>query len=127
MKKHFVEFYSPGTFISESTSKEIDSWDVDKAVEMSKTIFERHGAKPYGFRFITRERKEDELDSSVAETSNMYYLGGEIYTLEQIKAKNNPADSILISNMERNGWNRIIVNTNSWKFTAPFLVGDVVL
>ena len=70
MKKHFVTFFSPGTFVSETTEKEIDSWDVEKAKELARSIKERHGATPYGFRFITRSRNDDELDSKVSDRSN---------------------------------------------------------
>lgn len=31
MKKHFVEFSSPGTLVPEITIQEIDSWDVKEA------------------------------------------------------------------------------------------------
>jgi len=44
-----------------------------------------------------------------------------------VKAKNNPNDRILISNMEINGYEKIIVNNNSWKFTAPLNKDDIVL
>ena len=127
MKQHFVTFYSPGTFFAEQTTKPIDSWDVDKAIEISKSIIERHSALPYGFCFTTRERKDDELDSKETERSHMYYLGGEILTIEQVKERNDPDDKILISNMECNGYDRIVVNTNSWKWTQPLNKNDVVL
>ena len=127
MKKHFVEFYSPGTFVHEVSEKEIDSWDVQTAMDMAKTIKERHGAVPFGFRFHTRERKNTELDSKVTKTSNMYYLGGKFETLEEVKARATKQDSILISNMECNNWNQIITNTNSWKITQPLLPGDIIL
>lgn len=127
MEKHFVTFYSPGTFFSEDSTLDIDSWDVDKAVIMSKEITERFGSKPYGFKFITKGREADELDSKIIATSNMYYLGGTIMTLAEVKAQNNHDDKILITNMECNGWDRIIVNTNSWKHTAPLKDDDVVL
>lgn len=64
MEKHFVKFYSAGSFVAEETVKEIDSWDVNKAIEMSKDITERYGAKPYGFRFITKGRTDADLDST---------------------------------------------------------------
>lgn len=127
MKKHFVRFLSPGTFVSEETTKEIDSWDIDKAVEMSKTILERYDARPYGFYFITRERSDNELDSHESAKSNMYYLGGTIYTLDDMKAIGNPDDRIFIQNMKINGWERCVENNNSWKFIHPLFPGDVVL
>jgi len=127
MKKHYVTFYSPGTFLSESTTKEIDSWDVEKAKEMANNILERHGATPFGFRFTTRERGEEDFDSKETKASPMYYLGGKIETLSEIEARNSPDEDILRSNMRINGWDKIIVNTNSWMFTAPLEEGDVVL
>ena len=127
MKKNFVTFYSPGTFFSEQTTKEIDSWDIKIAVEMAENVGERYNATPYGFTFTERERGDGDLDSRISKTSNMHYLGGELFTLEQIKAKNDPEDRILISNMECNKWNRVITNTNSWKVTLPFEDGDILL
>lgn len=127
MKKHFVQFLSPGTFVSEITQKDIDSWDVEQAKVMAHAIKERHNATPYGFRFITRERKENELDSSVTQTSNVYYLGGRVLTLEDVKARNDSKDSTLIWNMEANKIDRVIENTNSWKVTMPLEKDDVVL
>ena len=127
MKKHFVIFFSPGTFVAEQSREPIDSWDIDKAVKMSKDIKERHEAIPYGFCFTTRERKDHELDSQEIKRSGIYYLGGEVVTLEDIRARNDPKDKILISNMECNKWNKIVVNTNSWKWTQPLEKNDVVL
>lgn len=127
MKKHFVIFFSPGTFVSESTEKEIDEWDVDKAIKISKNIKERYGAIPYGFYFVTKGRNKDELDSKVITKSNMYYLNGEIFTLAQIKKRNDPKDKILISNMEVNKINKVIINSNSYTITLPFYKGDVIL
>ena len=127
MKKHFVIFLSPGTFVSEQTEKPIDSWDVDKAVEMSRSIKERHAAIPYGFYFATRERKDDELDSKEIKRSHYYYLGGTVLTLEDVKNRKDPKDKILISNMEGNDYDRIVVNDNSWRSTMPLGENDVVL
>jgi len=127
MEKHFVTFLSPGSFVSEETTKPIESWNIDTAIEMSKNIKERYGALPYGFRFSTRAREDYELDSKETERSGMYYLGGEVLTLEEVKAKNDPDDRILISNMECNKWDRIIVNTNSYKTTQPLGPKDIVL
>ncbi len=127
MHKHFVTFLCPGTLFSEDITKEIESWDIDKAIEISKDIMARHSSKPYGFYFSTKARNEDDLDSKVTSKSGMHYLGGEIFTLDQIKAKNDPSDKILISNMECNHWDRVIENRNSWKITLPFTDKDTLI
>ena len=127
MKKHFVEFMSPGTFVSELTIREVDSWDIDTAVKMAQSITERHNARPYGFRFFTRERDEGDLDSHISEQSNIYYLGGRIETREEVETRNDPEERILLSNMRINNWDRIVVNENSWRFTAPLTEHDVIL
>ena len=127
MKKHFVTFQSPGTFIAESSTEEIDSWDIKKAIKISKTIKERHGATPYGFYFTTRERKEDELDSKVVATSPMHYINCKVLTIEEVKARKDPKDRILISNMECNGYDKIVVTTKGWKWTQPLDKEDIVI
>jgi hypothetical protein len=127
VKKHFVTFYSPGSFMAETTTEPIESWHVGKAVEMAKGVVERYNAKPYGFQFSTRERGDDELDSRVTKRSAMYYLGGTILTLQEVKDRKDPKDGILISNMECNGWERVIENCNSWKVVQPLKSEDVIL
>jgi hypothetical protein len=127
MKKNFVEFLSPGTFVSECTTKEIDSWDVAKAQDMARDIVERHAAKPYGFRFITRTREADELDSTITDTSGIYYLGGRLRTLAEVEADNLPNEETLRWNMKANDYPVVIENNNSWKFTAPFTDRDTLL
>ena len=127
VRAHFVTFYSPGTCVAEETTKPIEAWDVAKAVEIARGITERHNALPYGFRFSTRERSADELDSHVAERSPMYYLGGKVETLEDVEARNDPNECILRDNMRCNGYERIITNTNSWRWTQPLNADDVVL
>lgn len=127
MKKHFVEFLSPGTFTSETTTKAIDSWDVEKAMEMARSIKERHSATPYGFRFLTRERDEHDLDSHVSKISGVHYLGGKVETYEQVCERNDPKEETLRWNMKINKFDRVITNTNSWKITLPLNKDDVVL
>jgi len=125
MKKHFVTFYSAGTITAETTTKEIDSWDVDKAIEISKDIIERYGETPYAFRFSTRERTSKDLDSKITKRSGNYYLGGKLKTFEQIKEEKNPINDILLSNMECNNWKKVITTKTGW--TMPLLEEDIVL
>ncbi len=127
MEAHFVEFFSPGTFFAETTVKPIDAWDIETAKRMAAETIERYNATPYAFRFHTRKREENELDSSVSDRSPLYYLGGQIETIDEVRARADPAERIMLSNMECNGWTRIITNTNSWRWTQPLKDGDVVL
>lgn len=127
MKKHFVIFFSPGTLVAEQTQKEIDSWDVEKAKKMARGIKERHEATPYGFQFVTRERKDTDFDSKEIKRSGTYYLGGKVWTLAELKIRNNPGDRILISNMESNHWDKVVENNNSWKWIQVLQKADVVL
>ncbi len=126
MKQHFVTFYSPGTFVAEQTTKPIDTWDVEGAKCIADDIVERYGATPYAFQFSTRERRDTELDSHTVSQSPWYYLGGKVLTLEEVRAQS-PDEKILISNMESNGWKRVIKNTNSWSWVQPLEDDDVVL
>lgn len=127
IRKHFVSFLSPGTFVHEETTKPIESWDPIVAKEMARGIKERHGATPFAFRFFTREREADELDSKITKRSGLYFLGGKVETLEEVMARNLPDENILRSNMQCNGIKRIITNTNSWKVTMPLEKDDVVV
>lgn len=125
--KHFVEFLSPGTFVSETTERPIDSWDVEKACDMVPSVNERYNATPYGFRFFTCSRGPKDLDSKVTKRSHMYYLGGKARTLAEVMKDNKPDEEILRSNMRGNKIKRVIVNTNSWRVTFPLNDKDVVL
>lgn len=127
IKKHFVTFFSPGTFMAETTEKPITSWNVEEAVEMARGIKERYGAVPYAFQFQTRGRTAKDLDSRVLKTSGYYFLGGEVFTVADIEKRNDPNEKILLSNMINNHYKKIVVNTNSWKWTQPLNAGDVVL
>jgi hypothetical protein len=127
MKKHYVIYLSPGTFVAEQTQKEIESWDVEKAMGMARGIKERYGAIPYGFQFVTRERGEKDFDSKETKRSGTYYLGGKVWTIDDLKKRNDPKDKILISNMESNNYPRVVENNNSWKWIQPLRKGDVVL
>lgn len=127
MKKHFVTFYSPGTFVHEETTKPIAEWDTDLAMEMSKDITERHDSRPFCFVFSTRERGSEVLDSSEIKRSGRYYLGGTVETLEEVKRRATGDDRILISNMECNKWDRIITTETPWKMSQPLESDDVVL
>lgn len=127
VKQHFVIFSSPGTFFDETSERPVERWDVDAAVAMMGEIKERYGARPFGFHFVTRGRGPNDLDSKVISRSGFYYVGGKVLTLEEIAAKNDPDDRILLSNMRGNDWDRVWQSTEGWRATKPLLPEDTVL
>ena len=122
MIKHKVIFMSPGTFASETTTVDIDSWDVEKAKEMARTVKERHGATPFGFMFETWTHDKIRID-----VSPTYYLGGRVRTYEMVLLMNLPEEEILRNNMRYNDIKRVITNTNSYKSVLPLKDDDIVL
>ncbi len=134
--RHFVTFYSPGTFFAESSSREIGEWDTRKAVELSEEIVERYNARPYGFRFETRACAPDVDDGQggvipgaqkTIKTSGLHFLGGKLETVDQIAKRNDPGEEILLGNLRINDWPIVCVNTNSWKSVQPFEADSVVV
>lgn len=130
MKKHYVDFFSPGSFVSEQTTRELLGPDVGSvvvAVNLARTIKERYDARPFGFQFVERERGPDDFGSYEVFRSGMYFLGGTVLTLGDVIARNDPKDKILISNMRVNNIARIVENTNSWTSVHALTSKDVVL
>ena len=127
MQAHFVTYYSPGTFVPEETTRKIASWNVDDAVKGAFEIVERYGSRPFGFQFTTRGRSEADLDSKETDRSPMYYLGGVVRTADEVLAGTAPDEYILRANVEGSSIKRVLVNTNSWKFTTELKDDDVVL
>lgn len=127
MQRNFVTFYSPGTFLAEESTYPIDTWDTNAAVELARSVKERYNARPFGFKFTTRSRGDAELDSAVSATSCFYWLGGRVETIADVEARGDPSDKILLSNMRGNGYEKIVVNTNSAKWTQPLGKGDIIL
>jgi len=128
MKQHFVTFLSPGTFMAEDSTKPIDSWDIEQAKKMAESITERYNAIPYCFYFTTRERGEKDLDSHETKRSGNYYLPHcKVETLAEVKKRNDPKERILLSNMEGNGYKKVVTTTKGWKWTQPFEEKDVLL
>jgi hypothetical protein len=122
--KHFVKFLSPGTFLDEITTLGVSSWNIKEAKELAKTIVERHGAKPYGFKFFTT-KTEDAKDHRTVHSST-YFLGGKVLTLEEVE-QTMSEEKILIENMRMNKWDKIIINDNSYKAIRPFLSDDILV
>lgn len=135
-RKHYVTFMSPGTFFSESSSKEISEWNPAEAVKLGQGISERYGAKPYGFyfeTFITRDPVDDgeggtlEIKPKSVASSGVYYLSGKLETYDQVVDRDDPKEEILRSNMRMNRYAMLVTNTNSFRSTMPFNEKDFVV
>jgi hypothetical protein len=132
--KHFVTFYSPGTLFHEETRREIDSWDTRAATKMAAEIVERHGSKPFGFRFSTSIVVSDVLDGiggTMPETSKEiaksapFYIGGRLRTLAEVEAEE--PGSILAWNMRANDWATVVETCSPYRACNVFQHGAVLL
>lgn len=132
---HYVTFYSPGTLFSETTAKPIHAWDAELAVAMSRTIVERYGARPYGFRFTTNveaapvqsDRGPLAVEPKQIAKSGMHFIGGTVLTTADVVARADPADEILLFNMRCNGYGRVIEIVNGYRTTQVMEDKDVVV
>ena len=123
-----VTFYSPGMIVSESSTFTIESWDVDKALQMLQGVTERHGAKPFGFRFSRKKyvqlaNKEWHAYETAA-ASPMHYVHGKVLSLADVEREQ--PDSILQSNMRCGGILHVVETSNGYSYCAPLEDGDVV-
>lgn len=124
MKKHFVEYASPGTFFAESSSREIAEWSVSDAIKMMAGIVERYNARPYGFRFYTMERGNEDLNASRVAKSHWYFVNCDVLTAEEILADTNPEFRIMRLNVEANGYKRIARTRTGWLAHLPMADED---
>ena len=126
MHKHFVTFYSPGTIMTETTERSIDTWNITKAMALAKSILERHGAWPYGFRFTTRARTTKKLDSKVVNTSACHFINCRLRTRAQVDKDNLPDEEILRANLHQNKITHIAQTIMGWRSSLPLRPGDTI-
>lgn len=127
MKKDFVIFYSPGTFVAETTVRQVPSWNIPKALKLMTDVKERHGAVPYGFRFTTKKRGLRDFEPKEVAKSGMYYVNCRVETLDEIMNRGDPEESTLLENMRRNGWDKVVSPKTGWSWSQPFKEGDTLL
>ncbi len=99
MLKRYVEFFFPGSFVSETIVQEVNRND---------TVLPR-GA--YGYRFFSQEEVEQngELFRSDRKDVSPVTYYGEVLTLEDVQALTPSSDyRILLDNMKSNKWERVI-------------------
>lgn len=116
----YVEYQYPGIITQETSWAKIEQRDAKK---ISDTIPE--GA--IGFRFFDRTEVQEGKETLVGKPKNhsgWYYVGGREMTLADVK-KEMPDKTILIRNMESNGYSRIVFTRHNQ--ALPLEKNDVVL
>lgn len=117
MTKHYVEFSFPGAFFSEYKVQEV----TERNPELVKVP---EGA--FAYRFFDQSEAIVDGETLVGDRKNFSPLTyfGTAYTLEEVKAQF-PECTTLISNMECNGWNRVVkTRRGNWQ---PLEEGDTVI
>lgn len=103
---------------------------------MATEIVERHGARPYAFRFETRlgadpisdgEGGTLEVISKTVARSGRYFINGRLRTLDDVVRDKKSDESILRSNMECNGYPIVCETRNGYLSTHPFEADDYVV
>ena len=120
VRKTYVEFLYPGSFMSESWTTQVKTRDVSK-LKVPKNSF--------AFKFfdiisvvVEADGKKIELTSEAINESSKHYYGGKLYTVAELK-REFPMQRILISNVESNGYKKAIkCRTGNWQ---PFEKTDV--
>lgn len=135
MRRHYVTFMSPGTLVAETSTVAVDSWDVAVAAKLAADIVERHGARPFGFRFTTRVERDPVEDGEggrlrveprTVGQSGLYYLGGEVRRYDDLVGRPDSSRT-LEANMRGNGWPLCIVVVNGYRSTHPFEPTDAIV
>ena len=135
-RKHYADFFSPGTLFAESSQREVPSWDPALAAKLAVKIIERYNATPYAFRFKTYiehapiadgEGGTLEVKPREVARSGLYFLGGQLVTIDAVERRNDPKEDILRSNMRSNRQFVVCENReNRFRSTIPFEEGDVL-
>ena len=126
LTKHYVVFSSPGSFFHEKSEHEIGEWNTHEAVRIAGTVVERHGARPFGFHFETRLTANGliagvlRVEPKTIKTSGMHFINGRVVTYDDVVARNDPQEQILLSNMRNNDSVLICETRNGYLSTNEY-------
>jgi len=135
MRKHYVDFLSPGTFVSEESSAPIEDWDTHKAAQMATHILERYGARPYAFRFrtmLTRDPLPDgegglfQVQPKEVAKSGLHFICGEVIRYDDIP-DDDKARRILKANMRNTDCALAVETRNGYRHTAYYSSADCIV
>lgn len=115
--KHYVEFFFPGSFVSESDVRQVQSRDSEPDYIPPSC---------YGYRFFSRTEVQHDGETLIGKNTNYSPMTffGETYTLAEVEALNDDSLRILLSNMRCNGYARVVkTRRGNWQ---PLNEGDEV-
>jgi hypothetical protein len=106
--KLYARYLTPGIIMSEESVKEVEG--VSDAIAMAPGnafCFQTFRLPEVDFEY---DAKRFVVKPIPQEESDRYYLGGEVFTIEQVRAQIDRLDQTgaLLSNMESNGWSKVI-------------------
>lgn len=136
MRKHFVTFLSPGTFVSESSTKPIEAWRPEAAVQLVRNIIERHGATPFAFYFTTCIVPDEPVVSEgvqlavvprEVEKSGRHFICGELERWDDVERRNLPSEETLRFNMRGNGVPIVVTGASGYRWTHTFEECDCIV
>lgn len=112
MKQSYIEYIIAAGFFNESTVKSVDSR------RASNIDLDEIPRRCFAFRFFDQEEttvKGEVLTGDPKNYSGMYYVDGEIKTVEDLKAHPRKYKT-LISNMQTNNWPKVVkCNTGNFQ------------
>lgn len=112
----YVEYLLPGAMFSESETKEVSNRVLWREAKQAP---EQAFAFCY-YEIVTAEvplrgGELVKLSSDARNKSGRYYIGGDLFTQEEIAAMG-PDFRILYSNMRSNGWNKVLkTRSGNWQ------------
>lgn len=114
MTTFHAEYDLPGSFFGEAVSRELPERSVAAAKAAAPksafafTLFECPDPVDLGPEYRVIPKRQN--------VSGKHFLGGQIFTLEEIEALGRSEDSILLSNMRSNRWHRVIrTSMGNWQ------------
>lgn len=134
IKEYLILIHVPRVFLKrEEEFIPVKELSIQKGKEICSEFEKKHKLIPMSFQFITEIYNGSVITEYSDDTifSGHYYLGGRVYTLEELEKINDPKYEILIRNMKLpifiEKTNKVIINTDTWKWSMPFYKGDIVL
>lgn len=102
--RHFIRFFSPGMIVANTKMVRVDGGRPDP-----ETVEFPDGA--YAFEIVEQDVVTDGDDEFLGASKSIgpvyYHPDSKIETLDEVR-QNHPDETILISNMETNGYDRIV-------------------